>query len=575
MARLIPAAPGSGTRSKAERRLFERLRELSDEWVVLHSVGVAGHRTKRWAEIDFVLVGPVGVFCLEVKGGRVSRQEGVWRFTSGDGKTDVKPEGPFEQVGGAEAALRSYLQSRHLERSGSGRACLGWGVAFPDIQFDVDGLDVDQATVYDARDEALPIEQYVKRLARHWHERLHQIWGTKPALLTPGDVDAILDALRPDFDLRQGLHNHADSAMRELVRLTEEQCQLLEGAAEAERIVVYGNAGTGKTLVALEEARRLARSGDRVLIVCYNARLAAWLKELLQNDGRIDVSGFHPLCARIVKKAGRWQELPDADESYLMEVALPDLTVRCFESAGERERYDTLIIDEAQDLLRQEYLEVFDALLLGGLREGRWRAFLDPKQNAFGGIVGPNIRTLEGFGAFPYRLRRNCRNTESIATMTALLSSIELEDTLVADGPGVRELEYVDREDQRVQLTEVLNDLMAAGFPPSEITILSRYRRENSCVAERLPGLRASLSPAAEALRAGAIGFSTIATFKGLESNAIVLVDVDDLLSGEALRSVYIAASRARTMLVVLRSSDTAADRAALAERFGARLGAR
>jgi hypothetical protein len=47
------------------------------------------------------------------------------------------------------------------------------------------------------------------------------------------------------------------------------------------------------------------------------------------------------------------------------------------------------------------------------------------------------------------------------------------------------------------------------------------------------------------------IAFSTVSSFKGLESEAVLLVDVDDLSSTEGLISVYVGASRARVALYV------------------------
>src|SRR5262245_11766246 len=103
---MLPQTVRRDTASDAERKLFRIIRDdLSDDWTALHSLGLAGHERKPWAEIDFVLVGPDGVYSLEVKGGRISREAGKWSFTDRTGRTTVKDEGPFEQVGGASAAL--------------------------------------------------------------------------------------------------------------------------------------------------------------------------------------------------------------------------------------------------------------------------------------------------------------------------------------------------------------------------------------------------------------------------------------------------------------------------------------
>src|SRR5688572_12118420 len=100
MATMYPPEIPAEVQSNAERKIFDLVRmDLSNEWSALHSVGLITHRTKPWAEIDFVLIGPAGVFCLEVKGGRIARRDGRYLFTDRNDVTTVKDQGPFEQVG--------------------------------------------------------------------------------------------------------------------------------------------------------------------------------------------------------------------------------------------------------------------------------------------------------------------------------------------------------------------------------------------------------------------------------------------------------------------------------------------
>src|SRR3954451_7995360 len=109
MARMGPDKPAP-TKSMAEMLIFEKIRdELPGEWTALHSVGMTIHDAKPWAEIDFVLIGPPGAFCVEVKGGLVCRDGGIWYTTPQHGpkvgKREPLKESPFEQVGSASAQL--------------------------------------------------------------------------------------------------------------------------------------------------------------------------------------------------------------------------------------------------------------------------------------------------------------------------------------------------------------------------------------------------------------------------------------------------------------------------------------
>src|SRR5258708_20969031 len=110
MARMLPAATREDTTSAAERAVFTRIHdELSNDWIALHSLGLTIHDAKPWAEIDFVLIGPPGVFCLEGKGGLISRREVIWYTTpqrgQNAGRAQTLPASPFETVGTPSAEL--------------------------------------------------------------------------------------------------------------------------------------------------------------------------------------------------------------------------------------------------------------------------------------------------------------------------------------------------------------------------------------------------------------------------------------------------------------------------------------
>lgn len=92
MAKMLPSAVRDGTSSPAEHAMFAHMRdELAGDWTVLHSLGLMIHGRKPWAEIDFVLIGPPGVICLEVKGGLVGRRDGIWYTTPQRGHHAGRP----------------------------------------------------------------------------------------------------------------------------------------------------------------------------------------------------------------------------------------------------------------------------------------------------------------------------------------------------------------------------------------------------------------------------------------------------------------------------------------------------
>jgi hypothetical protein len=552
MAKMLPSAVRDGTSSPAEYAMFTYIRdELSNEWTVLHSLGLTAHRTKPWAEIDFVLIGPPGVICLEVKGGLVSRRSGIWYTTPQRGPHAGQPrklnESPFEQVGPASAQLHRFLQQRYPRAA---KAITGYAVAAPDVEWTVKGPDIDLALVYDQRDRLRPFASFMDRVIKRWNTRLSGS-GRSLETLSRHDKQAVVDSIRGDFQLVPSLRASAEVAGRELVRLTEEQCELFARLGANPRVVARGGAGTGKTLIAVEEARRLARQGRQVLYTCFSRNLARYISHTMADEPAVTVRTLHSLMKEFVDSAERSSELPDVDENDLLGVFLPELALDVLlETPGIR-RFDAVLLDEAQDLLREPYLDVIDALVEGELREGMWRCFIDASQNIVGGIAPVALRRLQEARPVEWPLTVNCRNTRPIAVQVSLLSGAPMLEVLAPEGPAAELTWYISADGQQQAISDRLKQLRREGFTARQITILSRYRFERSVAHAGLGTPLRDISRGGLDYAGDEIVFSTVSSFKGLEAEAVLLVDVDDLSSPDGLVSVYVGASRARVALYV------------------------
>ena len=568
MARVCPPTIAAEVQSAAERRLFGFLRDgLPDTWTVLHSLGVMGHRAKAWAEIDFVLVGPAGIFCVEVKGGRVSRQDGVWTFTDRFGHVNTKREGPFEQVGTASAVLRRTLTERFpwvRDR------VLGYGVALPDVRFEAIGVDLDKDIVYDVVDAKRPIKEYVDRLAGHWRRRTTDQRGRNPKDLTQSEVGQCVAAIRPDFDLRPSLRAAIGAANAELLNLTEEQFHVLDGLVDNPRVLVRGGAGTGKTLLAIEEAKRSAALGKKVWYCCFNKGLADYIRPALGSQPNVLVDTIHGFMGTTVNRAGLDHRIDQTSDSrYLYEVVLPNLTVESLLDRSDEPPFDILICDEGQDLLRANYLDVLECALVGGLKSGEWRVFLDPLQDIFEASDHSQVQRLRGHGAAQYRLSVNCRNTEPIAVATGLLAGMAATDVMKVAGPEVEYVWYETDAQLRKAVTNSINRILSERIDPRDIVVLSPKRFDRSAIREGLGKLGTRLVNDVTP-RPGELRFMTIHAFKGLESDVVLVVDLDELDSLAARAAVYVGASRARAMLSVFLATRCKSPFLDHAERYGA-----
>ncbi len=162
MAKMIPFYISSEVTSAAERKIFELLHDSEElsAYTCLHSLGLSRHSRKRQGEIDFVLVGNNTIICLEIKGGRVTRKEGVWIFKDRYGQENRKTEGPFVQASTAMYSLKKDLEAKFGPNH---NYLFGYGVVFPDIEFTSQSPEWDNAIVYDLKDSSKPIDKYINR----------------------------------------------------------------------------------------------------------------------------------------------------------------------------------------------------------------------------------------------------------------------------------------------------------------------------------------------------------------------------------------------------------------------------
>src|SRR5579863_6605431 len=100
MARMFPPEFDEASPSDAEKHVFNLLKSDAgtDDWLVLHSLGLSRRATGPYGEIDFVIIIPSeGIICLEVKGGRVSCESGMWTTTNRMGMTSALKKSPMMQ----------------------------------------------------------------------------------------------------------------------------------------------------------------------------------------------------------------------------------------------------------------------------------------------------------------------------------------------------------------------------------------------------------------------------------------------------------------------------------------------
>ena len=560
MARMIPSVISPEIKSNAERKIFEWFRDDPDTegWVVLHSLGIANHRTVLYGELDFFVIAPkLGVFALEVKGGRVSCNEGIWSFTNKYGKTTSKTRGPFAQANEGMFSLIDAVKLKFGPRHRLSNLLFGTGVVFPDIEFQVDGTEGEQWQVFDIRD-GKSVSNYIRRLSQNAKRKWEEQFGYFPQEKLPDakDVKELATMLRGNFDKVMSIGKKIAYAEEALITLTEEQFRCLDQLEDNPRCLIRGAAGTGKTLLAIEEVKRSVALGQKVAFFCYNSMLANWLKQLFEEvvpEMRPAFVGtIHSWLLQVANSAGAKIRpgVDELDEFYKKELPLLALDALDLSPVS----YDKIIIDEAQDILGTDSFEVLDAVLKGGLERGKWAIFGDFTRQAIyqnADKVDAMIEELDNRTSFiRFKLKINCRNTKFIGDEIKCITGFDSGAYIWSkiEGVPVEHKIFTSQEEERRQLEDLISKLISDGISAENITVLSPYKRENSVIAEISNTKIRDYTPKTD----GKVTFSTIQAYKGLENTVIIMTDVE---SCEHEQLMYVGLSRARSGLFILESS--------------------
>lgn len=564
MARMIPPYVSSEIKSSGERLIFDLFKNdpHTENWVVLHSLCLARHAQRLYGEIDFLVLAPnLGIFCLEVKSGDLKREEGVWKFKNKFRETTTTSRGPFQQVQEAMFTIMEAIRNKFGEHSRLNRLIYGYGVMFPHITFQVDGLEYEQWQVYDRDSRRQPISHYIVQLAKNTKNKVERCsWFHEvESLPRKSDVEALLSYLRGDFERLVPPRDWLSDMERQIDQYTSEQCLCLDQLQENPRCLFQGAAGTGKTMIALESVRRGLFYGQKILMVCFNKLLGKWLAlQFPEQKHGLTIDSFHSFLAKVT--SGMYSSSDHhVDINEYVRFILPLKALEAIDD-GTIETFDKLIIDEGQDLIRSEYLDVFDALLKGGLHGGKWEMYCDFERQAIYEKLSAAemLSMIESRAEFvKFKLTISCRNTRPIGEEASLLSGFETIPFLPAklEGPPVKYFFYNSQEDEVSKLETIVSDLLKQKIPKNKITILSPRRLDNSCVSKINRGkftIKELSNNAADLLSSLAPTFSTIHNFKGLENAYVILTDISRIDDEEFKSVLYVGMSRARIGLFVL-----------------------
>jgi hypothetical protein len=580
----VPAdGPEAGTQSHAEKTLYWLFRRrLGSDFRVLHSVpwhAKEGARRPRDGEMDFVVIHPLhGILVLEVKGGSISftsRPRRRWSTTTRVGRT-ARIKDPFLQASLSAHVLYDSLHTFPLTQPFANHYRVYHGVWFPDIEWTptaVPAPHVQDALVLDRRDLDNP-EAGLLRVYRHYADATEE-----PHQLSDTALQTLMTFLAPeDIAIRAGDDPH----FREL---TLEQLKRLQAMHTYRRLFVPGSAGTGKTVLAIEKAWRLAEAGSRTLLLCSNPLLADWMrsytKKTLQNtllpseesaegetkqgdDGLLTICDIRDLCRQLATRAQI--ALPENFKTLRVlrakdQVALGRLltaSIKALKAAASPYTFDAILVDEGQDIDQPLWTPLLQ--LRANARESYFYVFYDEQQRDLQGAWRkPNI----GAEAVYWPLVENIRNTQAIfRAMQTFCPALKEQQCLADEGAAIVFIDPHSNARRKLSADAAEEDalrdaldllIQKQGIAPTEVLVITCRTQEGSRWFSKPMVGAYKLRRYNNGMRDNMVPVLLVRSAKGLEHRCVIISELDGADSNpKREKLLYTAMSRAREQLIVL-----------------------
>ncbi|MCF8260337.1 MAG: NERD domain-containing protein [Melioribacteraceae bacterium] len=524
---------------QSERKFLRKLKEqLSDEYWVFHSVEFISNikGTLQQGEADFIILHPeLGILVLEVKGGKEIDYDGhtntMYSTDEFGNKHKLKSEPMAQGRKNMHALIDNlinngiYISREHINFT------YGNVAVFPGVEFNLLVMppNYSREIIVDSNDLD-NLESKLGSIYHYWARK-----NTSSAMITRDKLELIRDkVLAPIFQLHRSFKVSLKDEEEVFVRLTEKQKNVFDKMSKRnKRAVIEGFAGTGKTIIASIKARELAENGTKTLLLCYNNNLADYLKSQLEN---VDVFTFHSLARKIITESNpqKWPENPNQDfwEN--------EIVYTLMECDLKKYSYSAILVDEAQDF-NSEWWEFIKLLMV---EDSYFYIFFDPNQNVRNTLIKLPISST----IIP--LDENCRNTKNINQVVKKYGKVEiLEFEENYDGEDVELFTATTFE----KLDEIIKILLTRLRDEYKLTsknfsIIHNFSDEDPYKMRMIQGRmhrKYSTSPP----RSNEIIYDTINRFKGLEADALIIINH---INHGTDYQMYVAASRAKHKLFII-----------------------
>ena len=525
---LWPEHEPEGLRSEAERKVYNAFcKNMPSKYCIWFSLRLRSPATGEHCEADFVIAEPSrpGAIILEVKGGQIFKQDGIWFQYD----KPLNPT-PLNQAHRCRKILLDCLHQKKINPP-----FIAIAACFPDCDFDeqptqgdLDGIVLGQQDMPYLID-ILP-ELFDRAIPNPWtadskwiHE-IHKLWGASWV---------------PSMNLGIKLQIEQDRR----IKLDQEQAARLSEIECNHRMVITGGAGTGKTILAREAAIRLAEQDKRVLLLCYTDALAAGLENEIEHSN-VQVAPIRRFAVDLYKKSNQ-EPIREDDPSFWT-----DISLRAAETILDTDKWDVVVVDEGQDLSDNDWILVEECLASDGFL---W-IFADSNQGFWSERQIPSEIIDQ---SFKINLSRPYRCTEPIQHLSdCYAGKCQLDSRLISDGLKSSQIKIITSSEAKLikQVGKEVNRLISEGLKPQDIAVISLrgVGASESIIHQDKLGIHKAVR-ATDPDAATNLVCDTFLRFKGLERPAVIVTDLRLVRDDYKIR-MHIAVSRSSNLLRIIGS---------------------
>ena len=535
-----------------EKEIFQLLKDTNSkkfkDCLVFHSLNYPQGTEKNkkqsyefFGESDFVILVPSrGLINIEVKGGKISREDGIWYTNNRFGKHKIKD--PFKQATNSLFKIGGYLKTKDI------LIPQDYLVIFPDCEFDTTGIEISDQNLVSGEINPKLLNTLNNIIENHLIEangRFHP---------KESDLNQIIKVLRPNFTSNLSSKNLLNQSRKQIDKFTNEQIKILE-SYKSNRLIVTGGQGTGKTIIAEEIAKKKLLEGS-VLFISSGRLRNEETKIRFKDFNNFHCFTFHNFINKIIKDIIK-KEIPKELSDKINSLKFEDRTEFFLKfisdtilEAENLKKYDFLIMDEMQNYCHyDEFYGVFGSIIKGDLKEGKWYFFGDfDYQNLWSNSISDEIKKknpklyLRDLNHETHQLTYNVRNAQQIVVHSPFLSGVAKEK--LPSRPFIIKIEgqikhyFENSVKHKIErLEKIIEDLKKQNIDGNEIVILSSNRIDNpknyissSNIANffKIIDLTQISKFGTDIIKSdekNCIYFSTSHAFQGMESKIIILTD--------------------------------------------------